>query len=98
MHRNSVNLILVLGLLFVIMACVCPSQRDRQTSSQRDTTEPSTVRTEKSPTDPSTTSSKDRNKDEGDFIARHETISNSRYAELDRQVKQEKLLERAADG
>lgn len=98
MQRNSVNLFLVLGILFVITACVCRSDRNQESSPQPDTTGPTTVKAEKSPSNTSTAPSKDRKKDEGDFIAEHEAMTNPRYAEIDRQVKQEKLLERAADG
>ena len=96
MQRNLINLSLVLGILFVVMACVCPSQRN-QSSGESNTSGPSTVSTKSTP-DTSSTPSKTQKKDEGDFIAQHETLSSSRYVEIDRQIKQEKLLERAADG
>jgi hypothetical protein len=92
MQRNLINLCLVLGILFMIMACVCPSQRNQTSVDNK--SDPSAPSTEQTPTK----TSKDKKKDEGDFIARHETVSNSRYIEIDKQVKQEKLLERAADG
>jgi hypothetical protein len=96
MQRNLINLSLVLGILFVVMACVCPSQRN-QSSGESNTSGPSTASTKSTP-DTSSTPSKTQKKDEGDFIAQHETLSSSRYVEIDRQIKQEKLLERAADG
>src|SRR6476620_9700306 len=101
MQRNVVNLTLVLGILFVVMACVCPSQRNNQNTSEGNTsTDPPVVSAKSTPASastPSTTSGK-RNNDNGDFIAQHESVSNSRYSEIDKQIKQEKLLERAADG
>jgi len=97
MQRNLVNLALVLGILFVIMGCVCPSQRN-QTSVQNSQSEPATTSDNKTSGDPPSTSSKDKKKDEGDFVAEHEAVSNSRYVEIDRQIKRDKLLERAADG
>src|SRR5256885_1510542 len=97
MRQNSINLFLVLGILFVILACVCPSQRNQ--SSVSNSSAPPLTTAEKSPdTSPLSNTSKDKRKDEGDFIAEHETVSNPRYVEIDRQIKQEKLLERAADG
>lgn len=95
MQRNLVNLALVFGILFAIVGCVCPSQRNQTQVSN--TSEPSNSLDDKTT---STTSApgKDRKKDEGDFIVEHETVSNPRYVEIDRQIKKEKLLERAADG
>jgi hypothetical protein len=100
MHRNLVNLVLALGILFVITACVCPSQRGNQTSTEDNSSGPTKVSARSTPdtNTPSTSDSKDRKKDDGDFIAQHESVSNSHYAEIDKQIKQEKLLERAADG
>jgi Putative metallopeptidase len=97
MQRNVVNLLTVLGILFVITACVCQSDRNKDSGqTNSDPSGPIKVSAEKSPD--KTSSSTDKKKDEGDFIAQHETVSNSRYAEIDKQIKQGKLLERAADG
>src|SRR6478672_466071 len=101
MQRNVVNLTLVLGILFVVMACVCSSQRNNQSTSEGNTpSEQPVVSAKSTPASASTpsTSGKDKKKDDGDFIAQHEAVSNSRYSEIDKQIKQEKLLERAADG
>jgi hypothetical protein len=100
MQRNVVNLSLVLGILFVVMACVCPSQRNNQSTSESnkaDPPAPANRSTTTTSSTPSTTNSS-RKTDNGDFIAQHETVSNSRYLEIDKQIKQEKLLERAAEG
>src|SRR3954470_19853792 len=99
MQRNAVNLTLVLGILFLIVACVCPSQRNNQSTSESNKSDQPTVASKSTPdTSAKSTSGKDKKKDDGNFIAQHETVSNSRYSEIDKQVKQEKLLERAADG
>jgi hypothetical protein len=100
MQRNVINLTIVLGILFVVMACVCPSQRNNQSTTESNTSDPPTAANKSTGTTSSTPSNGDttRNKDEGDFIAQHETVSSSRYTEIDKQIKQEKLLERAADG
>jgi len=39
----------------------------------------------------------DKKSDKGDFIVEYPKIKNSRYDEIDRQLKEEKLLEKAAD-
>ena len=45
------------------------------------------------------TNKPDENKksDDGDFLVEHMAVSNARYAEIDRQIKDEKLIEKAAD-
>ena len=100
MQRNLVNLLVVLGILFVITACVCQSDRNKDsTQTNSGPTGPTKVSAEKSPEKTSgSTDPTDKKKDEGDFVAEHEPISNSRYTEIDKQIRQEKLLERAADG
>jgi len=101
MHRNVTNLFAVLGLLFVLTACVCRSDRDQQdqrpAKSQPESSSPD--QTDQKETSKSTNSdaAAPKRKDEGDFIAEHEPVQNPRYYEIDRQIKQEKLLERAAD-
>lgn len=101
MQRNVVNLTFVFGILFVVMACVCPSQRNNQSTSESNTTDDPATTSRSTPSTSntsSTTTTAGRNADNGDFKAEHETVSNSRYFEIDKQIKQEKLLERAADG
>jgi hypothetical protein len=96
MQRNFVNLALVAAILFVVVACVCPSQKNQSSSQTDPEDKPSTTTAEKPSDTTSTTAGK--KKDDGDFIAQHDSVSSSRYAEIDKQIKKEKLLERAADG
>jgi len=102
MPRNFVNLLFVLALLFIITACVCPSNREDSGENQ-----PSAAEKTETPQTPLKSNSKPvantkadetagKNKDEGDFIVEHLPVENARYAEVDRQVKEEKLLEKAA--
>ena len=98
MQRNVVNLTFVFGILFVIMACVCPSQRNNQGSPESNSSDPPPTGRSTPSTSSSPSTNGSRNEDKGDFIPEHETVSNSRYFEIDKQIKQEKLLERAADG
>jgi len=96
MQRNFVNLALVAAILFVVVACVCPSQKNQSSSQTDPEDKPSTTTAEKPSDTTSTTAGK--KKDDGDFIAQHDSVSSSRYTEIDKQIKKEKLLERAADG
>lgn len=95
MHRNLTNLVFVLGLLFVITACVCRSDRDQ---------EPGTPTNDGPSSNSSKTSDKDVSssnpapgRDAGDFLVEHIDVSSSKYSEIDRQVRREKLMEKAAD-
>jgi len=94
MRKNLINLAFVAAVLFVVVACVCPSQRNQSSTQDVQDDVPSTTTQRQ----PDSTSTVNKKTDEGDFIAQHESVSNSRYLELDKQVKREKLLERAADG
>jgi hypothetical protein len=94
MQRNLINLAFVSAILFVVIGCVCPSQRN-QSSSQDDPSDGPSTTAQKTP-DSATANGK--KKDEGDFIAEHESVASSRYVEIDKQIKRQKLLERAADG
>jgi hypothetical protein len=92
MNRNTTNLLLALGTLLFVGGCFC--QGDRNTgSSQNDPvapSRPSTSNTAPASTDPN------KKPDAGDFLVVHEDVSTPRYVEIDRQVKDEKLLEKAA--
>lgn len=95
MHRNLANLAFVVGLIIVITACVCRSDRDQEPGTPTPAkSEANSVNVnDKGPV----SSSKTAIRDEGDFKVEHLEVSNSKFAELDRQVKNEKLLEKAAD-
>lgn len=100
MRPNFVNLFFICVILLFITACFCRSERGFEPSAPQSNTatnQPSnaTAQTKESPSNSPTASNK--KKDEGDFIVEHLTVENSRYDELDRQVKDEKLLEKAAD-
>ncbi|MBA4183501.1 MAG: hypothetical protein H0X49_05750, partial [Acidobacteria bacterium] len=98
MPRNFVNLIFVLAVLLIITACVCPSNREdsgqKQPPVANQSETPQTPLKSNPKTNTSETSNK--NKDVGDFIVEHLPVENPRYSEFDRQVTEEKLLEKAA--
>lgn len=89
--RNFVNLIVVLGILFVITACVCPSNRRGNSDDKTPTPE------ETPKNNDSDKSTKGKKQDKGDFIVEHLDVKSQRYEELDRQIREEKTLEKAAD-
>lgn len=95
MHRNLTNLVLVFGLLFVVTACVCRSDRDQDPGTPANG--PGSSNTAKTSDKDVDSSSPGAGKDAGDFLVEHVDVSSSKYAEIDRQVRREKLMEKAAD-
>ncbi|MBP6005174.1 MAG: hypothetical protein KA746_17230 [Pyrinomonadaceae bacterium] len=91
MQRNVANLLLVLSILFVITACVCRSDRDQEPAPAASEKPVANTRTEA----PATSGSS--KKDEGDFIVEQDAVSDPKYVDIDRQVRNEKLLQKAAD-
>src|SRR5215213_4898469 len=91
--RNFFNLLGVVGLFLLVSACVLQSNKNeiqnKPPAPQASATQP--------PLTTSAAGKKDKQEDAGDFIVEHKGVKNSRYAELDRKVKEEKLLEKAAD-
>lgn len=90
--RNSLNILIILFVLIIILGCVCPSDRNdgtessdldanTQTSESEDFNELKSVKKE----------------DKGDFVVKHTSIQNEKYASLDRSLKDAKVLEKAAD-
>lgn len=94
MNRNTINLLLALGTLFLVGGCFCNS--DRNTGSSQD--DPVASNATRTSSNKSTSTSNDPGKkpDNGDFLVEHEEVSTPKYIEIDRQIKDEKLLEKAA--
>ncbi|MEO8647795.1 MAG: DUF4344 domain-containing metallopeptidase [Acidobacteriota bacterium] len=90
MHRNQLNLLLVLAILVLVCGCFCRSDRDTGSS----TADPDTAQPVKAADNSESASKK---KDNGDFQVEHLEVNTARYKEIDRQVKTDKLLEKAAD-
>ena len=90
--QNRLNLLIVLFVLIIVVACSCPTVRDGE-RSQNDDKAPTTDK-QNGETKNSSASQKP---DKGDFVVQHSTVKNPRFAEIDRQIKEEKVLEKAAD-
>jgi hypothetical protein len=95
MHRNVTNLVFIIGLLIAITACVCRSDRDQEpgTSSNASPTSDPGKRGAKDPD----SGSKSSGKDTGSFKVEHIDVTSQEYNEIDRQVRNDKLMEKAAD-
>ena len=98
MNRNLFNLSAVFVILIVITACVCRSDRNSGVSEPTPAVAQSNS-IENKPTVIKDISEddKDKKKDEGDFKVEHIEVKNPRYLEIDRQIKEKKELEKAAD-
>lgn len=98
MNRNSFNLGIALCALVLVAGCFCRSDRESGPSSD---SQPITTSSPSSQAPlankQSTTASRDKKADNGDFLIEHLPVSTPRYVEIDKQVRNEKLLEKAAD-
>lgn len=94
------NLLLIAAGVFVFAsACVLQSAEKNDNRNQpviNEPQEPPQSNTTKTWT-ASNIEKKDKQEDKGDFIVEHLGVKNQRYNELDRKVREEKLLEKAAD-
>lgn len=95
--RNTVNLLMVLTIFIFVTACFFRSENERPTgNSESNQVNPKTSDNASSAVKNQTDSS-GKKSDNGDFLVEHLEVRNSRYNDIDKQVKQEKLLEKAAD-
>lgn len=94
MRRNLINLAFACGILLLVMGCFCRSDRDAERPGT-----PALTKDSSNSADPDGNgqSSAPKRRDEGDFIAEPAEVTTPRYIEIDRQVRAEKLLEKAAD-
>ncbi|MGH9949555.1 MAG: DUF4344 domain-containing metallopeptidase [Pyrinomonadaceae bacterium] len=95
-HKNLGNLLLVCFIISLVTACFCRSDRDLGTSGNEPTAPASKSNSTSNAPPESTKTSAGKKEDDGDFIVEHLEVSTPRYKELDRQVKNEKLLIKAA--
>jgi hypothetical protein len=99
LRQNLINGCLVLALLFVILACVCPSTKDRsiKTESNSSQMNPSNEKDANSTSAKSSNSTDKRYEDIGDFLVEYSNLEGSRYTEIDRRIRKERMLEDAAE-
>ncbi len=91
-RQNIANFLIVSAVFVFIVGCVCPSSDDKRTN---DDDELFVANTDKTSTK-NNKENKSSAKDKGDFIVEYETVGNARYTEIDKQIKGEKVLEKAA--
>ena len=94
MNRSQLNLLACLAILTVLTAaCVYRSSRNSEPSKPT----ANTAKYEETKTPRANKADENKKFDKGDFLVDHQQVSDARYNEIDRQIKEEKLLEKAAD-
>ncbi|MBX7170685.1 MAG: DUF4344 domain-containing metallopeptidase [Pyrinomonadaceae bacterium] len=96
---NTINLFLVLVIIFFVFGCFCRSDRDvlpASNSSEPVSNQSGNTKTETTKNNSADKSGGGQKDDKGDFIVEHGTVQNARYKEIDQQIKDEKVLEDAA--
>ncbi len=101
MRPNFVNLFFIAAILLLVTACFCRSERNVESPEPQPTNSTSNQNVNPATQNKATNSNSPQNTnkkpDQGDFIVEHIEVQNARYTEIDRQIKDEKLLEKAAD-
>jgi Putative metallopeptidase len=100
LRPNALNLLIVLAIVFFVFGCFCRSDREFGTTPTNSTpapTQSSNTNAESSKIQATPKTNSDEKEDKGDFIVQHGTVQNSRYKEIDQQIKGEKVLEDAAN-
>lgn len=95
-RANLVSLSVALGVLFLATACFWTADREAGVDEPDIYVSPANSNTAYAK-DGSPQSPVAKKKDEGDFIVQHLDVETPRYQEIDRQVKETKLLENAAE-
>lgn len=84
--QNLLNLLFVLFIFCIVVACTCGNNKGNNGSDKNG-----------SSTSGGGDSGKSEKSDKGDFIVQHSKVGNSKFASIDKQIKDEKVLEKAAD-
>ncbi len=92
-RQNIANIIFISAVFVFIFGCACPSEKNVGDSGNDDNK--TAANTEKTSTK-NDNANKSSAKDKGDFIVEYATVSNARYTEIDKQIKGERVLEKAA--
>lgn len=101
LRKNLINFWLIIAFLFFVFGCFWSADRNSPiTKTETKLPDKSNeIQSQNSNSAPSETSNKNSNDkiDNGDFIVQHAAVQNSRYAAIDQQIKDKKVLETAAE-
>jgi hypothetical protein len=91
---NVINLLIVCALMLVVSACFCRSGRGDSGTVFEEADDSSITNTSPAERRSGTVTG---NADNGDFVVKYAEVETPRYRQIDRQIKEEKLIENAAD-
>lgn len=98
LRQHLFNLLIVLSFIFFVFGCFCRSDRNLENQPPSATPSPTPGTKSENTSAKNTPTSKGANdSDKGSFIVEHAAVQNARYKNIDLQIKQEKLLEHAAN-
>lgn len=99
LSQNKLNLLIVLGALVLILGCMCnPDRNDTgDLAPSSDSNTESTSSADDPGTDDDSSGSSDRKDDRGDFVVDETDVENPNFEAVHREIKQAKVLEKAAD-
>lgn len=96
MSRKQLNSLALSAILIIVTLSACVYRSGRNSETPAVASPPPTKVVDSAITN-AQKSFENKREDKGDFIVEHLPVKNSRYEEIDRQIKDEKLLEKAAD-
>ncbi len=96
-NRNLTNLFVISAIWLFVSACVFSTSKESEKVDSDSQTNPAANNSGNSSDSKSNLNKLGKKEDKGDFIVQHLGVKNSRYNEIDRKIKNEKLLEKAAD-
>jgi Putative metallopeptidase len=87
---------MIMAIFILILGCVCPSTRERNTSTSKDLSEEPIKPFSDSEIRPRPVAEK-KYEDVGDFVVQYANLKGAKYSEIDRRMKDEKILEDASE-
>jgi hypothetical protein len=96
MSRNNFNLLIALAVLIIVtVSCVSTSSRKQDSPVNQNSS--GSIAGNQRIFENNYQPQNEKKSDDGDFIVEHFEVKNPRFFEIDRQVKDDKTLEKAAD-
>lgn len=98
LSQNKLNLLIVLGTLFLILGCMCNPDRNESGDLDLSSDSNDSASTSEDP-DPGeeTSGNGNRKEDRGDFVVDETDVENPNFEAVHREIKRAKVLEKAAD-
>jgi Putative metallopeptidase len=95
--RNVTNLFVISVVWLFVSACVFSTSKESEKVESKPVSNSTTNISENSSNAKFNSEKNNKKEDKGDFVVQHVDVKNPRFDELDQKIKNEKLLEKAAD-